>query len=151
MGMAVRDGFEDVVMLREIFRVDRGSDDMPEAERAEYQEEAEEFLRVTNRLGDLTWTRDDHAWLARRNRENLSEEERKEFDEAPLLMDTRKPKRGGDGGADADGADLMNARELEYLSRRTGSPSWRLAGTMTSRRRTRICGQSCSTAMISGV
>ena len=128
MGMAVRDGFEDVVMLREIFRVDRGSDDMPEAERAEYQEEAEEFLRVTNRLGDLTWTRDDHAWLARRNRENLSEEERKEFDEAPLLMDTRKPKRGADGGADADGADLMNARELEYLSRRTGEPILAIGG-----------------------
>ena len=44
LGMAVRDGFEDVVMLREVFRVDRGGDDMPEAERAALRS----FLRGTD-------------------------------------------------------------------------------------------------------
>ena len=121
-GMVVRESFEDVVMLREIFRADRGSDDMSVAERAAYVEDLERFLEVTARLGDLSWTSQDHAWLARRNRSALSAEEVKEFEEAPMLMDTRVPKRGGGDGEDADGADLMNERHLERLARRTGEP-----------------------------
>ena len=46
-------------------------------------------------MGDLTWTLEDHAWLSKRNRSALSEEEQKEFEEAVMLMDTRKQNRGG--------------------------------------------------------
>ena len=93
--MVARESFEDVVVLREVFRADRGSGSMSEGERRDYVEELEQFLQVTDRMGDLTWTLEDHAWLSKRNRSALSEEERKEFEEAVMLMDTLKQKRGG--------------------------------------------------------
>ena len=42
LGMAVREGFEDVVMLREVFRIDRGTVGMSEEDRRAYEQEAEE-------------------------------------------------------------------------------------------------------------
>ena len=129
LGMMTRESFEDVVMLKEVFRVDRGSDDMSDAERRAYVGEADHFLDVTGRMGNLTWTQEDHAWLSRRNRSALSEAERKEFEEAPMLMDTRKRRSGGgEGGEEVDGADLLNARELQALSRRTGEPILAIGG-----------------------
>ena len=111
LGLMARESFDDVVILRQIFRADRGSESMSEGERQAYVQDLEEFLRVTDRMGDLTWVPGDHAWLSKRNRSALSAEELKEFQEAPMLMDTRKQKRGGGECEDAAGADLMNAQE----------------------------------------
>ena len=101
---------------------------MSAQEKAAYVEELETFLEVTERVGNLTWTLADHAWLARRNRSALTAAEVKEFEQAPMLMDTRKQKRGASEGEDADGADLVNARELEKLARKTGEPILEIRG-----------------------
>ena len=59
MGMMVRNSFQDVVELREVHRFDDGDDDMPEDEREEYRQEANEFLRVLRGMADCTWTPSD--------------------------------------------------------------------------------------------
>ena len=79
-------------------------------------------------MSDLTWTRDDHVWLSRRNRSALCvsvagcEELRKFYDleanrggPAPLLMHGRKRNVNGE-----DGAEQYNAVELRRLAARTG-------------------------------
>jgi len=137
LGVAARESFQDVVMLREVFRADRGSDSMSESERRAYVQELGGFLEVTDRMGDLTWTPEDHAWLSKLNRSARSEEERKEFEEAPMLMDTRKKKRGGGEGEEVDGADLMNARQLDALARRTGEPILEVRGYHDKREKDR--------------
>ena len=101
---------------------------MSEAERRDYVVELEQFLQVTDRMGDLTWILEDHAWLSKRNRSALSEEERNEFEDAVMFMDTRKQKRGGGGGEEADGAAMMNERELEKLAGKSGSPILEVGG-----------------------
>jgi hypothetical protein len=131
-GVGLREEFEDVVLLREVFRVDRGDDTMDSATRREYEREADRFLEVLNRMADLTWTREDREWLARRNKRVLasSPEGRKqleEFADAPLLMDSRKQKKAA-GSCELDGADVMNRRELNNLAKRMGVPVLRLRG-----------------------
>jgi len=125
-GLGLREEIEDVVLLREVFRVDRGDDTMESATRREYEREAERFLEVLNRMADLTWTREDREWLARRNKRVVAsspegQKQMEEFADAPLLMDTRKQRRAG-GADEADGADMMNRRELNNLAKRTGVP-----------------------------
>ena len=91
MGMASRNTFDDVAILREVHRYDDGSDEMTPSERAVYRKEAQEFLRVTRGMADCTWLPEDRAWLARRNRSALQQtkegrEQLKKFDAAPLLI-----------------------------------------------------------------
>ena len=127
-GVAARESFEDVVILREVFRADRGSEDMSEADLRAYVKELEEFLDVTERMGNLTWTLEDHAWLSKLNRSARSEEERREFEDAPMLMGTRKERRGAAEGEEVAGADMMNERELGRLAQRTGEPILEVRG-----------------------
>ena len=38
---------------------------------SDYAAECEEFLRVAAKMAGCTWTREEHAWLSRRNRSAL--------------------------------------------------------------------------------
>ena len=121
-GCLLRDEFQDVALLRSVWRIDDGHDGMTEAERSAYRSEADQFLSVTGRIAELEWTQQDHAWLAKRNRNSLlaTEDGRREvdqFNDAPLLMDGRRKNAAGE-----DGAEQFNARELRRLSVRTGRP-----------------------------
>ena len=100
--------------------------------RSAYRAEADKFLEVLRRMADLEWTREDHAWLAQRNRSVLERTERgrqelASFDHAPLLMDGRRRNAAGE-----DGAEQFNAAALRRLSARTGQPIlWIGASTTT--------------------
>jgi hypothetical protein len=120
----------DVVILRQVWRQDDGDDSMSPEERAAYRAEGDKFVRVVGRLADCVWTRDEHRWLAERNRSRLTStaEGRAEYAKfvdplrpAVLLMDGRKKNAKGE-----DGAEQLNAVELRRLSRCTGVPiaSW---------------------------
>ncbi len=81
-----------------------------------------EFLRATRGMADCTWTREQHAWLSRRNRSVLQQTEEgraqlRRFEDAPLLMDGRVDRVTGETGA-----IKVNERKLEELSARTGKP-----------------------------
>ena len=116
--------FEDVAMLLRTHRVDDTGDvNWTRERRAQYKADADRFLEVTSRMADLEWTRDDHAWLAKRNLSSLltthlgRETVHREFEDAILLMDTRKTTSTGQ-----DGADRYNDDRLRKLSRESGQP-----------------------------
>jgi hypothetical protein len=102
---------------------------IPPADHEAYVRDAQTFADVTERMSDLSWTREDHPWLKRRDRTEILKqpggvEKVKEFDQAVLLMDTRKQRTGRPGEAQErlDGADLKNLEELMKLARRDGVP-----------------------------
>ena len=71
------------------------------------------FRDVMERLAHLTITREDHEWLSKRNRSRLSVEERRNFEKAVLLMDTKKQRvERGTETTQLDGADYKNLEEL---------------------------------------
>ena len=112
--------FEDVVLLRTVHRVDYGdARDGSGVDWSQYAADADKFLDVTLKMASCTWTLQEHAWLAKRNRSTLfathvGREELVAFEEAPLLMDTRRKKANGD-----DGADQINEKELEKVALKT--------------------------------
>ena len=53
--------FEDVVLLRQVWRLDDGNDQMSAEERSAYRAEADKFLEVLRRMADLVWKHADHA------------------------------------------------------------------------------------------
>ena len=117
LGLSVRNECDDVVILHEVHRLDDGDDSMGAAEREAYRADADKFVRVCRRLADCEMTREDHAWMSRRNRSVLMSTEagRREyasFRDAILLMDGRKRNVEG-----KDGADQVNAVELRRLAR----------------------------------
>ena len=121
-GELFREEFQDVVILREVHRIERQADSLSDEEQRHYADEAEKFLEVTDRMADCCWTLQEHAWLARRNRSRLSltekgREELLAFVDAPLLMDGRKRRANGE-----DGAEQVNHRELNRLAAQTGVP-----------------------------
>ena len=114
--MLFRDSFDDVVLLRQVHRVTYEADGMSEPEQDKYREEAEKFLDVTGRMADCTWTLQDHAFLQARNRSVLrrtheGREELQEFEDAPLLVGSRKKRKDG-----LDGAHELNMQELRKLA-----------------------------------
>ena len=121
-GAAILQEFEDVVILREVHRLDDGHDRMTAPERAKYRDEADRFLQVTAGMANCEWTSVDHQWLSSRNQSKLMATEAgraeiKKFENAPLLMDGRKKDVFG-----RDGADKLNVEFLEQLSSSTGNP-----------------------------
>ena len=69
--------FQDVVMLRHVHRTYDENDErvreMSSGERAQFLAEGKRFQEVMERISDLTWTMEDHAWLANwRNRSVLA-------------------------------------------------------------------------------
>ena len=50
-----RDSFNDVVILREVHRVEREIEGLSAEEAARYRDEADRFLDVLERLADLRW------------------------------------------------------------------------------------------------
>ena len=91
-GELVRDEFEDVVILREVHRIDKELKGVDAQVAADYADEAERWLKVTADMAECKWTAKDHAWLSKRNRERLlrSEEGREQVQECStglLLMD----------------------------------------------------------------
>ena len=114
--------FEDVALLRRVWRLDDGNDDMSPEDRAAYRAEADKFLEILGRMADLEWTPADHAWFQQRMRRVLETTERGReefaaFDHTPLLMDGRQRNAKGE-----DGAEQFNAEELRRLSARAGRP-----------------------------
>ena len=71
LGMMTRNTFQDVALLREVHRVRDPGADVPEERRERYRNDAAEFLHVTKAMADCTWTPEERAWLARRNRSVL--------------------------------------------------------------------------------
>ena len=121
-GELFREEFQDVVILRQVHRIERQADFLGSEEQKVYADEADKFLEVTDRMADCTWTQQEHAWLARRNRSRLAltekgREELLAFADAPLLMDGRKRRANGD-----EGAEQVNHRELTRLAAKTGVP-----------------------------
>ena len=122
MGMAVRQTFQDVALLRQVHRYTEEKEGLAEGRREEYRRDAGRFLSVTRGMADCTWTRTDHAWLSRRNRSVVQQtregrEELARFETAPLLMDGRKDRVTGEVGA-----NRVNQQKLEALSARTQKP-----------------------------
>ena len=123
LGTCFRDEFTkaaegDVVFLQRVHRVERESvSGMSASEADAYAAEAERFVDIVGRLADCTWTREDHAWLQRRNRSALSPSEVRDFSGAPLLMDGRKRRADG-----TDGADQVNERRLRRVAEQDGVP-----------------------------
>ena len=70
-GMLFRKSFDDVVLLREVHRVDKGDASMSEAERAAYAAEAERFLEVITKMADCEWDLDDYKFQQARNKSFL--------------------------------------------------------------------------------
>ena len=73
-------------------------------------------------MAELTWSREDHSWLAKRNRRILQQTqegraELRNFDDAPLLMDGRVDTVSG-----AVGANRINRLKLEQVSADTKKP-----------------------------
>ena len=101
--------FQDVVMLRHVHRTyDENNErvrEMSSEERAQFLAEGRRFQEVMERMSDLTWTMEDHAWLANwRNRSVLARtregrEVLEAFEGCPILMDTRKQRHSGEDGA----------------------------------------------------
>ena len=60
--------FQDVVLLRHVHRTYDENDGRVKAlnpeEREEFLAESKRFQEVMERMSDLTWTMEDHAWLA---------------------------------------------------------------------------------------
>ena len=131
MGMAVRDSFEDVCILRHVHRYVEEKDEIAPELREEYKRDALRFLRVCRGMADCDpekFTKEDHAWLSRRNRSRLQmtpegRETLRFFDgvgdakPAPLLMDGRKDSVNG-----AVGANKINVLKLERLSAQKRKP-----------------------------
>ena len=123
-GLAFFHEFDDVVLLEQRHRlVDPEKENIAEGQKEAFVDDLTRFREVCERLAELTITREDIAWLSRRNRSRLSAEERRLFDEAVLLMDTRKQRveRGGEV-TQLDGADYKNLEELYKLAARKGVP-----------------------------
>ena len=73
--------FEDVALLRQVWRLDDGNDTMSAEERSAYRADADKFLQVLRRMADLEWTREDHAAFI-------------DPDRAPDSWDWWTPRRG---------------------------------------------------------
>ena len=121
-GEAFREEFQDVVILRNVHRIDREAKNMSPEAAAQYEQDAVRFLEVTNGMANCTWTLQDHAWLSRRNRSFLERTEAgraelAEFDDALVLMDGRKANVRGE-----DGAAQVNKRKLLKVAQETSKP-----------------------------
>ena len=119
--------FEDVVILRTVHRTYDGGDDrvkaLSEEDRERFLAESARFQEVMERMSDLTWSAEDHAWLVNwRNKSVLARtREGREvvdaFEESMILMDTRKQKQSGE-----DGADRTNAWQLRQCAQKLDKP-----------------------------
>ena len=123
-GLAFRKEFDDVVCLETRHRlVDPKKENVSDDLLEDFTDDLGRFREVMERLADLTLTREDHEWLARRNRSRLPADARKLFEEAPLLMDTRKQRvERGSEATRLDGADYKNLEELYKLAAKKGVP-----------------------------
>jgi len=122
MGELLREEFQDVAILRDVHRISRAPEGSDAVASAQYGAEADRFLEVTTGMANCTWTPQDHAWFATRNRSALSKTpegrlELEAFEEAPLLMDGKKPNRQGE-----DGSTQVNKEHLFRLAAREGKP-----------------------------
>ena len=123
-GWLFRKEFDDVVILETRHRfVDPAKEDVPEGKLEVFVDDLKCFGEVMERLANLSITREDIAWLSKRNRSRLSAEERKLFEDAVLLMDTNKQRvERGKESTQLDGADYKNLEELYKLAAKKGVP-----------------------------
>ena len=121
-GMLFRKSFDDVVLLREVHRVDIGDPSIIKKNMAAYAAEAERFLEVITKMADCEWDLEDYKFLQARNKSFLrrTPEGRRileDFEGAPLLVDGKKKRKNGE-----DGAYEINMEELKKLSSKTKVP-----------------------------
>jgi len=112
MSEILKKELDDVVILKEAHRVDDGVKGMSEEELARYREECDRFWSVLGGMAKCTWSREDHAWLAQRNKSALmatasGRQQLLAFEGAPVLMDGRRRNAKGE-----DGADQQNAADI---------------------------------------
>ena len=142
--------FRDVVILRTVHRTYDPTDDRvkniaTEEERQKFLQDSDKFQEIMEKMSDLSWTSEEHAWLASaRNRSVLArtEEGRREvdsFEDAPILIDTRKQRQTGE-----DGADRMNALQLRKVASRQGVP---ILHIKAARERTKDVSEAAAAAM----
>ena len=85
--------------------------------RAKHRADSERFQTILDRMADLDWSREDHAWLARRTQGAMCataagrELFEREFKDAPYLMDGKRTNQQGH-----DGADHYNEQRLRELA-----------------------------------
>ena len=120
-GELLREEFEDVVILREVHRVQRADACQDDAAAAHYAAEADRFLDVVGGMANCTWTAEDYAWLSKRQQSSLSRTpegraEIQEFTDALLLMDgRRKNARGEDGAVQVNQVELFRVAERDKV------------------------------------
>ena len=100
--------FEDVMMLRAVHRTYDEADERVKnmataEERKQFLEESDKFQGVLERMSDLSWSAEDHAWLSQRNQSVLARtaEGRREleaFEGSLVLMDTKVDKESSGEG-----------------------------------------------------
>jgi hypothetical protein len=123
-GLLLRDECKDVVILRQVHRLDKGEHIADPVERAEYCAQGDKYVRVMQRLADCEITEPEYAWLCSMcNRSSLlsTPEGRERYArvrrDGLLLMDTRKKNKAGQ-----DGADQWNAAEIRTVAERLRKP-----------------------------
>ena len=62
-GELLREEFQDVVILQNVHRIEKEASGMDAVEAAQYEADADRFLRLTAGLADCVWTPEDYAWL----------------------------------------------------------------------------------------
>jgi len=122
MGLAIPDACEDVVILRDVHRLQVTDDTLLLETRASYAEEAATFFECTRGMADCTWTLVQRNLLECRNTSVLQQTSEgraqlKSFEQVPLLMDTRIDKATGQVGA-----DRLNELKLLELFACTNEP-----------------------------
>jgi hypothetical protein len=72
LGVTFRKEFDDAVLLAQRHRlVDPAKENVPDDQFEAYVADAARFRDVTDRMSDLSWTEQDHEWLAKLNRLSL--------------------------------------------------------------------------------
>jgi len=131
LGVAFRAEFNDCVLLQERhWLVDPAKEGVPGGDRAVFVEHVQKFREVMRAWSDLSWSKDQHAWLAQQcNRSAIKQRDGGaeivcRFDDALRLVDTGRSSIGRSGGKDKQlgGADKLNLIELFNLARRTAVP-----------------------------
>ena len=114
--------FQDAVILKRVRRIETEQSGVRDSSSAaQYAADAERFLSVTAGMAECEWSVEDHAWLRLRQRSVLNRtasgrEALKDFEDAPILMDTRRKTMRQDDGADqVNQAELLRVAEREKI------------------------------------
>ena len=117
-GLELYREFREVVILTECHRVQRASGDATTPEGRARNARAEEFLRILHAIRDVTLTEQQYYVLCRRKRAHLGLDERRQFEEAPVLMDYRRETVRTAG----ESCETYNRMQVRGLARKHRRP-----------------------------